>query len=700
MRDCRFIKEWDFLGYSLHFKINKKGCHQTYYGGFLSICYYLALIGITIYLGIDMFLVRNPSGYREIKPNLTNKSSEYFNFTDNTFIIGYSIENTDNSLINTEDYLFTNFIYQYYNKAKNISETIRLKSRPCGEILSEKLVENPEHFKNYKNFLCPDTSPIKRKYLKGNFVADEYSIIEVYYSLCNHDKKNPTCKDTDLVKKKFEEKTHWINSIVPKVDYYIKNPQEPLKVKIIKKYNIISPYSLIYSDLTLNEYHAQSDDGLFDGDKKNYYEYGFHQANYYLKNLLGMPDTKRFINDEKFEKTALFVGSIVHENNVHFFSRSYKTLPDFIASIVGLMKIVLITVTYLSKDFSNYKFLEFLARYFLVIDNYEEYKDYDNNGKHEKTGKEIDKEKELENIKINKFEFKEKLQKYFMQNPNEKHDNDYFYERNKQSNNNILYTRVNNYISDNNNNNIRNINNINNNINCSNNLNTINNINEEEKENSNSTQKNTTFINNNNSNKNLNLNNLNEKENITNTITNTIYPISLTEDNPIINSKSDLNSKREENENNNKNEIKREEITPYLGETFAKYLKIKNNFSYKLFLLIKDKICKREKDSKRNKIIDIFSKKIIKKFDMFYYLRYLRMQKVINRTVLNTDQIKFLKIISNKEYVIDMKDKILERKGISDEEKCNRGINYFMDSYNPKRDDREQNILNYFMEKN
>ena len=66
-------------------------------------------------------------------------------------------------------------------------------------------------------------------------------------------------------------------------------------------------------------------------------------------------------------------------------------------------------------------------------------------------------------------------------------------------------------------------------------------------------------------------------------------------------------------------QIKEEEITPYLKKIFKKYSEFKNKFTYNFGSLLRFKICGRERFRNGYKIMKFFSKKILRKFDMFYY---------------------------------------------------------------------------------
>jgi hypothetical protein len=97
--------------------------------------------------------------------------------------------------------------------------------------------------------------------------------------------------------------------------------------------------------------------------------------------------------------------------------------------------------------------------------------------------------------------------------------------------------------------------------------------------------------------------------------------------------------------------------------------------------------------------MNFYARKITKKFDIFYYLRQLKILKIIQKSIFYIDQIKLLNLISNKEYRVNMKDEI-NKNTLTEKEKNSKTLNYFINSYNPKVDSSEQKIMNYLIENN
>ena len=143
--------------------------------------------------------------------------------------------------------------------------------------------------------------------------------------------------------------------------------------------------------------------------------------------------------------------------------------------------------------------------------------------------------------------------------------------------------------------------------------------------------------------------------------------------------------------------IKKQEITPYLNEKIQKFRKKTNHFTYSLtetlsFIFL---CCGKEKE--KDRIVNFFYRKITKKFNIFYYLHQLKTLRIMRNQMIKGEQISMIKLIASKEYYVCKKE---QEKGLSDEEKNVKVLNYFMNNYNLKKVTSEQKTFNLFIENN
>jgi len=364
MSIASFIISQDFVGKGMNFKITANGNHQTFYGGFLSIIYYLLFFYFVFNFGYIMFITRKPSGYSQIKPGMKDKS-EYLNFTENKFIFGFRIEDSDGVTVNTKGILFPIFSHIYRNKYNGLVEITRLKTVNCHNVIPENV-----DTKSYEveEFYCPDLSKIPHKTLRGSHSDEESSMIEFSYSICNHDPDDLKCNDPKRLRDLFVKKTLWATAIFPYVKYMIDNSGNPLVVELVERYDVLSPYKLTYDEFQLNEYMSTSDYGILGTSNHDDRAIGISSSHSFGKITKDLPEVNNIQKKHRPEDTSIFLGTILYERNLYFYSRSYKKIQDFLGSIVGVMKLVGFGIAFASDSFSKLKLKEFLISQLLVFE--------------------------------------------------------------------------------------------------------------------------------------------------------------------------------------------------------------------------------------------------------------------------------------------------------------------------------------------
>jgi len=154
------------------------------------------------------------------------------------------------------------------------------------------------------------------------------------------------------------------------------------------------------------------------------------------------------------------------------------------------------------------------------------------------------------------------------------------------------------------------------------------------------------------------------------------------------------------NQNDERKEIKKDDFTPYLKETIQKYKESKNKFAYTFIEALNFIILGKEKVNDTQKVINFYARKIIKKFDIFYYLKNLRTSKIITKSLFCSEIVELLDLVSSKEYRINMKNEIKDGNLNEENERNSRILNYFMNSYKPTKESTEHRIMNYLIENN
>ena len=165
-----FFKSQDYLGSSVGFTINKKGKHQTVFGGIFS----LLLTCLTWYFffdySSDMVYKQNPSGFNQLKPNTGEAKS--INLTNN-FLIGFQVTNWNGDFLNITEIVFPIFSFHHWTKDNNSKwheEIQPIKTVSCDNENRDKSING--NF-NFKQFYCPDLAHAKDKSIYGYFGDNE-----------------------------------------------------------------------------------------------------------------------------------------------------------------------------------------------------------------------------------------------------------------------------------------------------------------------------------------------------------------------------------------------------------------------------------------------------------------------------------------------------------------------------------------------
>lgn len=488
-------------------------------------------------------------------------------------------------------------------------------------------------FYNLSNYLCPDFRNTTLK-LKGDYSTNKLSIISFSYSICNHDINDFKCKNPQNLLNMFKRTTLWVSSLLPQAEYFINNYHQPYSIRIKREYEVLSPYKQTYDEYILSKQQAQSDYSVISSNPKNDFAVGLTKRTSYVKVLNEPLDIEKSKGSSDSEKTGVFLASIVLDNNVIFYSRVYKKIEDFLGAIVGQMKLLQIICVFLTTFYSNFKLKEFLFNHLIVIDPYIE---------------------TSENKILTKQEANYKLRQFFSQGQIQSPGGQVGEIANNPRNNND------NYVAD---------------I-----LQHSKNISEKKED-----------I--------LKINQVNDPEDLASikheNETQRIVPGISNSENP---EKEKLKIEKEKDKHDLiKTDLKNKaEVRVYLEVMFEKFKEEYSKFTYSLFELFNYIVCGREKIRNTNKIINFYVKKILKRFDIFYYLKKFRTLKIIKKSIFPKEQVEIMKICSNKEYNIDLRDDVHKMTESEERKIESKTLDYVLNRYNIRNNNEEQKIMNYLI---
>ena len=659
-----FVREQDFLGKGINFKSTKNGNHQTFYGGTLSLIYYTFYTYFSITFFYDMFIGRHPSGFSQVKPGYTKDTGKVKKFSDLPFVYGFRIEDDLGRMIKSDDILFPIFTHSYANKNNGKQEKIRLNTTRCHHTIPSDI--DTTLFES-ENFFCPNLNEIGDNYLDGTSADTESSKLSFYFSLCNHD-PNPLksqCKDPKKLMEIFDRDGYLVvSSIISDVKYFIDGTDKSFKIGLKNHRDILSPYKLSFQDFFINGFESVTDNGIISTDENSETAIGISNMEPY--NIIGpnkLPDIEKFKDQANIQKTSIYVGTVFHYSDLFYYHRKYAKFPEFLAKLIGVMKLVLFCITHLSASYSKLRLKEFLLKRTLIFE-------------HEK-----EEEKDYKPITY------EEIEAYFAR---------------KNKNNIIEEHQIGNY---------------NENGNRNNNKNKNENRNVDQSPNHHRARNSESFLvdikpikaQRPNENDALETNKIDDirgayelqsiseeqkEAEAVNTEGAMIQQITdpYHTNEPIMEEMKNRNTFP--NVETTEDKAMKEKVSIYLGIIIRQYRRVKNNFFYSCKEIFNHLTV--GKISAKDKIMNFYHKKIMKKFNIFNYLKKVKTLKIMKKTILNEEQIQVIGLKTSFEYDVDLKQEISVRK--TGNEKDSQILNYFMNNYNPNVESPNKKILNYLVE--
>ena len=121
-----------------------------------------------------------------------------------------------------------------------------MKAIPCSQVKINDNIHN-SHF-NLSNFLCPDLSLVKEKFMKGGVEDAKFFTLELNIRIC--DENNSNCKNRTKLEELKKGQKIWINTINLSVDYNI-DKKESLHSKMKVYYQLFNPFGYSYNEFFL-----------------------------------------------------------------------------------------------------------------------------------------------------------------------------------------------------------------------------------------------------------------------------------------------------------------------------------------------------------------------------------------------------------------------------------------------------------------
>lgn len=340
------LKSFDFFGEKVQLNINDKTSGQTYLGGVLFLLTVI-LVALSAWLiGKDLYFKKNP-----INNEQTIISGNYpkVNLNSSSFPIAVSL--VDNNGYFMDDPRFLQIKFEYYEYKTLEDGTFTLANLSNIEIAQCKHGDfasvDKTFFETAKldKFLCPQ-KPID---LQGYWSEYSLTYLSVTISACDYDQRPEYCASKQEIDIYIAKNS--VNVNLGLLDYVVSfdNYQKPITPFFY------TPYKFLTDQLKISSIMIQQDQILTDGG----FFFEDHSSVDYLKAIT------------LFDDSALFNPITKQYANIDFYSsnqytviyRRYIKIPDILAFVGGILKVVNILFFYVNLKFSQ------IGKYRTIIEN-------------------------------------------------------------------------------------------------------------------------------------------------------------------------------------------------------------------------------------------------------------------------------------------------------------------------------------------
>lgn len=357
------LKQMDSIGIqvSLNYKGNSRLKTRT--GGILTCLLYLLFVGGFLYFGTNMYLKRNPN---------VIQSSEYF---DNPPRIDISPQNfpfmlavddptnnldffKDSTIYNLKAYLFRqNRTIDANGSIKLKSERIPLDLVSCNLTYHFEGMENEFSNLNLNNAYC--IAPNSTIYLKGDFINNEWSMLQFYLYQCSNSTSNNTCKSKEIIDSKL--KATYIDFEYRLYYNTPKEYKEPMNKVKQQYFTSMSNYLGKQVNIYLKKINYTTDTG-------------FLTKMPYTKEYVQVDSIREFINNPSpTENNQIFSINIRLASNGDITERTYMKIQNVLANVGGLFKtITLFFIIITQVLFKNYFYVKLINENYNIGEDFNE----------------------------------------------------------------------------------------------------------------------------------------------------------------------------------------------------------------------------------------------------------------------------------------------------------------------------------------
>ena len=325
----KIIKQCDYFGTFVTFRINDEIEYKSIVGGLTSITFFILAILYTLYVGIP-FIKRENIDF--IFSNKIVEKEPYINLTEVGFNMGFGIQYQDDATPAIDDFI------EYYNYSLMLKEWIGedtiiefpfgLKSCTHSDFFN--LLNDTFDLNELEKMLCPILNESTNYTLDGLYTDDYYKFFEIEIKLTDKGMGNLSSVKNKMQSRPIEMAVYFIDTAI-----HYQNRTNPLPpyINYVKKgldLNFIKT-----TEISISTIEFTNDENLFFDNSHTIIDASFDKDE----------DTFHLVASRE-DQNENMVGKFIIKASakVLVLNRSYQKLPSFIADLTGILEEILLII--------------------------------------------------------------------------------------------------------------------------------------------------------------------------------------------------------------------------------------------------------------------------------------------------------------------------------------------------------------------
>ena len=325
----KIIKQFDFFGTFVTFRIKDEIEYKSIIGGLTSIIFVIMSISYTLYVGIP-FIKRENINF--IFSNKIVEKQPFINLTEVGFNMGFGIQYQDDSTPAIDDFI------EYLNYSLILKEWIgenTIKEFPfglksCTHTDFFNILNDTFDLNKIDKMLCPILNDSTNYTLDGLYTDYYYKFFEIEIKLTDKGMDNLNSVKNKMQSTPIEMVIYFIDTAM---DYQNRTSPLPPYINYVKKglnLNFIKT-----TEISISTIKFTNDENLF-----------FENSNSFIDATFDKNEDSFHLVISREEQNENLVGKLVIKASakVIVLNRSYQKLPSFIADLTGILEEILLVI--------------------------------------------------------------------------------------------------------------------------------------------------------------------------------------------------------------------------------------------------------------------------------------------------------------------------------------------------------------------